>query len=105
MSMGTGYINPVDFMQDVIINQGTQVDPTNDAERDRVFRQMLTEEIFLRDYLASNNDSIFRPEPEEGLPSMTNSMSAIYGHYMRKQLAENIVDSGFLEGAQIDDAE
>lgn len=83
-------------MQDVVVEQGTWQTPKTKLEQQDAFKQMLVEQIFLKDAF-DTEDSVFKPEPEEdSLFSKENT--AIYNAYMKKQMAEQIVKNGFLDG-------
>jgi hypothetical protein len=94
-------VNPVDFMQDVVIEEGTRQPAKTEADKQKAFRKMMIERVFLKD-MYSSETSIYKPEPEDdagGAPSLSLSkgMGAIYGTYMRKQLATHMAEDGFLE--------
>jgi hypothetical protein len=97
--MTTAPINPVNFMQDVVIDEGTRKTPKTKVEQQDAFKQMLVEEVFLKEVYANGEDSIYKPEPEpdEDLSSMSKGMNSIYSGYMKKQMAEYIVQQGFLK--------
>ncbi|GBR75565.1 hypothetical protein NO2_0228 [Candidatus Termititenax persephonae] len=88
-------VNPAEFMQDIIIQEGLRKEPTDNAGREAVFRQMLLEEVFLRD-MFSNENSVYKPEKEEN-ELVLKSLSEMYGGYMKKELAAYLVEQGFLQ--------
>jgi hypothetical protein len=94
-------VNPVDFMQDVVIEEGTRQPVKTEADKQKAFRKMLVEQVFLKGFYSSE-PSIYKPEPEDGetaapAMSMSKGIGSIYGTYMRKQLAAQMADEGFLE--------
>ena len=92
-------VNPAEFMQDIIIKEGMRTEPTDNAGREIAFRQMLLEEIFLRD-MFSNENSIYKPEKEDSDFAL-KSLSEMYGTYVKKEIAAYLVEQGFLqEGIQ-----
>ena len=94
-------VNPAEFMNDIIVKEGLRREPTDNAGREIVFRQMLLEEVFLRD-MFGNENSIYKPEKEANELAL-KSLSEMYGGYMRKELAAYLVEQGFLqEGATRD---
>jgi len=98
LSGGAGAVaplNPVNFMQDVVVEQGTWKTPKTRPEQQAAFRQMLVEQVFLKNAF-DTEDSVFKPEPEEDA-LFNRENTAIYNTYMKKQLAEQIVKDGFLD--------
>ena len=88
-------VNPAEFMQDIIINEGMRKEPTDNVGREMVFRQMLLEEVFLRD-MFDNPHSIYKPEKEENELAL-KSLSEMYGTYVKKEVAAYMVEQGFLQ--------
>jgi len=96
-------VNPADFMQDILINEGMRKRPATRAEQEQAFREMLAEQIFLRDVFANEN-SIYKPDPELNDGDNLNlgkGLSGVYGGYMRKEMAAYLVEQGFLNGALV----
>jgi hypothetical protein len=94
-------VNPAEFMQDIILDEGMRKTPATRAEQEAVFRQMLAEQIFLRD-MFDNENSIYKPDPELSGGDDLNlgkGLSGMYGGYMRKEVAAYLVEQGFLGGA------
>jgi len=93
-------VNPADFMQDILINEGMRKRPATRAEQELAFREMLAEQIFLRDIFANEN-SIYKPDPETDGDNLNlgKGLSGVYGGYMRKEMAAYLVGQGFLDGA------
>jgi len=92
-------VNPADFMQDILINEGMRRRPVTRAEQELAFREMLAEQIFLRDIFANEN-SIYKPDPEPKNGDSLNlgkGLSGVYGGYMRKEMAAYLVEQGFLD--------
>lgn len=90
-------LNPVNFMQDVVVDQGTWQAPKTKPEQQAAFRQMLVEEVFLKSAF-DTEDSVFKPEPDEDA-LFNKENTAIYNAYMKKQMAAQIVKTGFLDEA------
>ena len=88
-------LNPVNFMQDVVVNQSTTKTPKTRPEQQAAFRQMLVEQVFLKNAL-DTQDSVFKPEQDEDA-LFNHENTAIYSGYMKKKLAEQIVKDGFLD--------
>lgn len=94
-------VNPAEFMQDILIDEGLRRRPTNKAEQELAFREMLAEQVFLRDIFANEN-SIYKPDPEldeESNLNLGKGLSGMYGGYMRKEIAAHLVEQGFLDTA------
>jgi hypothetical protein len=92
--MSQAPVNPVAFMQDVVVDQGTWKTPKTKPEQRIAFRQMLAEQVFLKNTF-DTEDSVFKPDQDEdALFSPQNTR--IYNEYMKKQMAAKIVQSGFL---------
>ena len=93
-------VNPAEFMQDIIINEGMRKPAVTKEEQIEAFRQMLIEEIFLRD-MFDNDKSIYKPEAEQDDDSLNlgKSMTGMYSGYVRKELAAYLVEQGFLQEA------
>lgn len=90
-------INPVDMMQDVVIEEGTRQTADTPEEKQKAFRKMMLEKVFLKD-MFSNEQSIYKPDSEDGeVLNMSKGMSSIYSSYMRKQMAEHLAAQGFLD--------
>lgn len=96
--MSVSPVNPADFMQDIVIDEGTRRVPKTDIDKENAFKQMLAEEIFLKDVF-SNKNSIYKPDPEEDENSVAaKGLTTMYGDYTKKQMAEYLVKQGFLDG-------
>jgi hypothetical protein len=89
-------VNPAEFMQDILINEGMRRPAVTREEQVDAFRQMLIEEIFLRD-MFDNNTSIYKPDKENDDLNLGSAMTSIYSSYVRKELAAYMVEQGFLE--------
>ena len=92
-------VNPAEFMQDIVINEGMRRPAVTREEQIDAFRQMLLEEVFLKDVF-DNKASIFKPEKEEDDElNLGSSMTGIYSGYARKELAAYMGEQGFLKEA------
>jgi hypothetical protein len=89
-------VNPAEFMSDIVVQEGLRRQPTDNAGRQMVFRQMLLEEVFLRD-MFDNENSIYKPEKDDEDSLVLGGLSSIYGDYTRKELAAYLVEQGFLQ--------
>jgi hypothetical protein len=89
-------VNPAEFMSDIVVQVGLRRRPTDNAGRQLAFRQMLLEEVFLRD-MFGNEDSIYKPEKDDGDSLVFSGLSGIYGGYARKELAAYLAEQGFLQ--------
>jgi hypothetical protein len=89
-------VNPVDFVQDIVIDQGMRKKIITEEDKLRAFRQMMVEKVFLKD-MFNSEQSIYKPEPEEGEGLvMSKGLSTIYSTYMRKQMAAHLAEQGIL---------
>lgn len=98
---GVAPVNPAEFMQDVLINEAMRKPAVTKEQQIESFRQMLLEEVFLRDMFA-NETSIYKPDPEELGDEDLNlgkNMTGIYSGYARKELAAYLIEQGFLRDA------
>lgn len=82
-------------MQDVVVEQGTWKAPQTKPEQQAAFKQMLVEQVFLKNAF-DTEDSVFKPEPDEDA-LFNRENTAIYNAYMKKQMAQQIVKNGFLD--------
>ena len=82
-------------MSDIVVQEGMRRQPTDNAARQIAFRQMLLEDIFLRD-MFDNEISIYKPEIEDEDSLVLSGLASIYGDYTRKELAAYLVEQGFL---------
>jgi hypothetical protein len=89
-------VNPAEFMSDIVVKEGLRRQPTDNAGRQSAFRQMLLEEVFLRD-MFNNENSIYKPEKDDEDSLVFSGLSSIYGDYTRKELAVYLVEQGFLQ--------
>ncbi|MDR1114511.1 MAG: hypothetical protein LBL50_05415 [Candidatus Margulisbacteria bacterium] len=89
-------VNPAEFMSDIVVKEGMRQQPTDNAGRQNAFRQMLLEEVFLRD-MFNNENSIYKPEKDDEDSLVFSGLSSIYGDYTRKELAAYLVEQGFLQ--------
>jgi hypothetical protein len=89
-------VNPAEFMSDIVVKEGLRQQPTDNAGRQIAFRQMLLEDLFLRD-MFNNENSIYKPEKDDEDSLVFSGLSSIYGDYARKELAAYLVEQGFLQ--------
>jgi hypothetical protein len=89
-------VNPAEFMSDIVVQEGMRRQPTDNAGRQMAFRQMLLEEVFLRD-MFGNESSIYKPEKDDEDSLVLSGLSSIYGDYTRKELAAYLAEQGFLQ--------
>jgi hypothetical protein len=92
-------VNPAEFMQEIIIEEGLRRPAATKPEQEAAFKQMLVEEIFLKGMFDSEN-SIYKPETEteeDDALNLGQSLSGMYGGYVRKELAAYLVEQGFLK--------
>jgi hypothetical protein len=93
---GVAPVNPAEFMSDIVVQEGLHRQPTDNAGRQLAFRQMLLEEVFLRD-MFDNENSIYKPEKDDEDSLVLSGLSGIYGEYARKELAAYLAEQGFLQ--------
>jgi len=92
-------VNPVSSMGDLIIDEGMQRSVRSDAEKQRAFDEFLVEQVFLKDMFSQEN-SIYKPDPEDEDNLVAPLGNSLYGELAKKQIARYMADSDLFNTLQ-----